>query len=705
MFVKRQMAMWSVLLWSLSLPVPSLGAAIDRQALVHRHHPHLEEADVLSPFTVGNGQFAFTTDVTGLQTFASAYEAGIPLSTQSEWGWHSCPNEADYQLEETMEPFRTGDRDVRYPTLQESAAGQFLRANPHRLGLGQIGLILVREDGSRAELEDLTEIDQTLDLWRGRILSRFHFDGEPVTVETAVHPGHDLVALRIESPLLAAGQLGLSLRFAYGSDAWGIVPEDWSRPEAHETSVLEEETGRVLLSRKLDGDGYFVRAGWDGEGALKRSGRHSFELLPKGGASLAFTVEFSPGEAAQVLPDAEDTLRAAASRWEEFWTTGAAVDFSGSTDPRAQELERRVVLSQYLTRIQCAGSMPPQETGLTFNSWYGKPHLEMHWWHGVHFALWDRLPLLEKSLSWYERILPEARAIARNQGYDGARWPKMVGPEGGQGPSTIAPLLIWQQPHPIYFAELVHRQRPGTETLERYGRIVEESAAFMASFAQWNEERGRFDLGPPLIPAQESYDPRATKNPPFELSYWRWGLEMAQEWRERRGLPRNAAWQSVLDGLAALPVVEDGELYATAEGIWNTVDHPTVLGAKGFLPGEQVDDEGMRRTLQKVMQEWPWEHTWGWDYPLVAMTAARLGEPTMAVDALLLDVPKNRYLPNGHNWQEAGRLPIYLPGNGGLLTAVAMMAAGWDGAPHAQAPGFPDDGSWSVRWEHLRPMP
>lgn len=38
----------------------------------------------------------------------------------------------------------------------------------------------------------------------------------------------------------------------------------------------------------------------------------------------------------------------------------------------------------------------------------------------------------------------------------------------------------------------------------------------------------------------------------------------------------------------------------------------------------------------------------------------------------------NTYLPNGHNYQDP-RLRIYLPGNGGLLTAIALMCAGWDG--------------------------
>ncbi|HYG20132.1 MAG TPA: hypothetical protein VD816_14440, partial [Ohtaekwangia sp.] len=97
-----------------------------------------------------------------------------------------------------------------------------------------------------------------------------------------------------------------------------------------------------------------------------------------------------------------------------------------------------------------------------------------------------------------------------------------------------------------------------------------------------------------------------------------------------------------------------------------------------------------------------WETTWGWDYPMLAMTAARLNKPGKAVDALLMDVQKNTYLVNGHNYQDK-RLRLYLPGNGGLLTAVGMMAAGWDGS-EGSAPGFPKDGKWNVRWEGLKRM-
>ena len=362
------------------------------------------------------------------------------------------------------------------------------------------------------------------------------------------------------------------------------------------------------------------------------------------------------------------------------------------------------MLSQYLTAIQCAGSQPPAETGLTVNSWYGKFHLEMHWWHAAHFALWNRLPLLEKSLGWYAKILPAARERAQTQGYAGARWPKMSGPEGRDSPSPIGPLIIWQQPHPIFYAELCYNARPVRATLERYAAIVSATAEFMASFAVLDGKTGRYNLGPPVIPAQENHPPRETWNPTFELSYWSYALQTAQKWRERLGQRPNLAWAKVIAHLAPLP--DQNGVYLAHENCPQTFternhDHPSMLGALGMLRGDGAERETMRRTLFKVMREWQWEQTWGWDYPLTAMTAARLGEPQLAVDALLMETEKNRYHLNGHNWQRAN-LPCYLPGNGGLLYAVAMMAAGWRGAPRTHAPGFPADGTWTVRYENLR---
>ena len=680
---------------------------IDRPALVRRHNPVLRKLDPVSPLSLGNGEFAFTADITGLQTFPGAYEKSMPPCTMSQWGWHSFPlppglNPKSLRLAQ----YDTHGRQVGYPT---SADGQtelynWLRENPHRLNLGQIGLRIRLNAGVEARPEDVNEIEQELDLWSGVLTSAFEIEGKPVMVRTAVHPDNDLLAVIVESPLIEEGRLAISFKFPYGSPE--MQAADWRLPARHQSKLVDQTDARADLHRILDADEYYAAICWTGQASFIREAEHSFVLTPaRQSPSLEFTATFSAHALDKSLPGAADTLSKSEDGWEGFWTAGGAIELADSRDPRAFELERRIVLSQYLTAIQCAGSMPPQESGLTVNSWYGKFHLEMHWWHAAHFALWDRIHLLEKSLGWYSSILPAARRTAKGQGYEGARWPKMVGPEGRDSPSPIGPLLIWQQPHPIFLAELCYRAHPNRKTLERYQPIVFDSASFMASFVFFDAKTQRYILGPPVIPAQENHPPRETWNPAFELAYWRFGLHLAQRWRERLGMKFDPVWDKVASELS--PIFSRDGLYPAHENSPQTYternyDHPSMLGALGMLPGDGVDREIMRRTLIKVMKEWKWDRTWGWDYPLTAMTAARLGEPKLAVDALLVTTDKNRFLPNGHNWQREN-LPCYLPGNGGLLYAVAMMAAGWQGAPASQAPGFPSDGSWTVRWEKLKP--
>jgi len=476
---------------------------------------------------------------------------------------------------------------------------------------------------------------------------------------------------------------------------------DWNQIDKHETRLIANEKNQALIGRELDGDAYYVALQHNGQ--LNTAGKHELVLTAGPATRVEFVIAFSqqrPG----ALPTAAETIVASGRHWKHFWTTGAAVELAHSKEKRAIELERRVVLSQYLTAIQCSGSMPPQETGLTVNSWYGKFHLEMHWWHGAHFVLWNRLPLFQKSLRWYESILPRAVELARSQGYRGARWPKMIGPEGHDSPSPVGPLLIWQQPHPIFYAELCYQAHPRRNTLQQYRELVFQSAEFMADYAFFDKRTSRYVLGPPVIPAQENHPAAETWNPTFELSYWSYGLKVAQTWRQRLGLGRNTQWDGVLRQLSALPA-QNG-VYLAHENCPETFskrnyDHPSMLGAFGVLPGDGVDKETMRRTLHEAMSRWQWDKTWGWDYPMTAMTAARLGETGIAVDALLMNTEKNRYLVNGHNWQRPN-LPCYLPGNGGLLYAIALMAGGWRGGPKHNAPGFPTDGTWSVRSEDLR---
>lgn len=603
-------------------------------------------ADAGCPLTVGNGEFAFTADATGLQTFA-------PLGTQAQWGWHTMPNPEGHVLEDAL----TDYDGVGYPDLYPATeAGGWLHVNPHRLHLGRIGLDV-------DEAAPLGRSAQTLDLWTGTLSSSFELGGLPYEVETVCHPERDLLAIRV------VGGAGIRIAFPYASDGWHTTA-DWDRPDRHTTTHVLTRTpygSRCDFTRVLDADRYHVAAEWAGSARLTSPGGHVYLIQ---GDELELVVEFARHPVGAALPSFSQVRTAAAAHWERFWTSGGAVSFDGSTDPRAPELERRVVLSQYLTAVNCAGSTPPQETGLAVNSWSGKFHLEMHWWHAAHFALWGRPELLERSLPWYRSILPRARATAGRQGFRGARWPKQVGPEGRESPSEIGAFIVWQQPHLIYFAELLRRVRPGA--LEDYRDLVFETAEFMASFA------GGGHLGPPLVPAQESYyeSRRSVRDPAFELAYWWWGLETAQRWRGLLGLDPDPEWARVLHGLAR-PLVRDG-VYAAigVEPYTIRTDHPSMTGALGFVPPTPlIDPETMRATLHDVLADWDLESTWGWDYPMLAMCAARLGEPDTAVDALLMDAPKNTYLASGHNHQWPGLLPLYLPGNGGLLAAVAHMAA------------------------------
>jgi hypothetical protein len=307
----------------------------------------------------------------------------------------------------------------------------------------------------------------------------------------------------------------------------------------------------------------------------------------------------------------------------------------------------------------------------------------MHYWHSAHFALWGQAGEVRKNLAWYKKILPVARQIAAGQGYRGARWPKMCDPTGYNTPSSIAVLLIWQQPHPIMLAELCYRAAPDADFLQEYRGIVVETAEFMESFIQWEESedgKGRYVLGPPYIPAQERHDPHLVLNAPYELEYFRWAFRQADVWLERLGeAPRFGCLAEKL----ALPPRKDG-VYLAHENCPETftrlpfyTDHPSMLAMYGVLNSEKVDPAVMSATLDRVLAAWDMRTFYGWDFSMMAMTACRLGRLDDAVDILLMDSPKNTWLPNGHNRQTGdAALPLYLPGNGGLLLASAMMAGG-----------------------------
>jgi hypothetical protein len=674
----------------------------------------------------------------------------------SDWGWHTFENTNNLQPSESEKSFDFGHGHPEVYAVEfkknedgrHKQATEYFRVNPHRLNLGTIGLSLKDAKGQQIPLTSLKQPKQSLLLWDGEIESSFRADGEDVKVTTGVHPQRDALYARVKSNLLKDQRAAISLRFSYPTGKHADDANDWTKPEKHQSKIIAQNDHSAVIERTLDATSYYVTLTWAGNATLQECDRHHFELTTTDDV-LTFSAEYSQNNPShQNSPfDYTGYHKATQKFWHDWWQSGAIVDFSQCTDPRAQELERRVVLSQYLTQINCANNIPPQETGLTYNSWFGRPHLEMTWWHAVDFALWNHPENIRQMLEWYNHTAyPVARKIAERQGFKGVRWMKMTDPWAGEAPSNTGSFLIWQQPHYIYLAEEMYRANPSEETLQKYAEQVEATAEFMADFVSYDAKRQQYDLKGSTA-MQECMTKDISFNQPFELAYWQYGLSLANQWRERMGKPRDKGWDNIITQLSKLPEVQgiytaglpigetdnlesfdpfdtvdlngqsklstlNSQLSTKKESFADKIrnDHPAVLGACGMLPSARTpysllyDEAKMKQTLDWVMKHWNWQTTWGWDYGMIAMCAARLGDPETALKALLIDTQKNTYLKNGHNFQTANRLRIYLPGNGALLTAIAMMCAGWDGCQEPLNPGFPKDGTWNVRWEGLQRM-
>jgi hypothetical protein len=679
---------------------------IDRHALVTRHN--IVWNDCSGQIPLGNGEFCFNVDGTGLQTFGG--------NSLSHWGWHSFPLPEGVTQDQipptgTFQQGRITGPDI-FPK-DKSKIRNWMMDNPHPLNLGRIRL--VRLNGEALVPGDIQGLSRSLDLWSGLHTSNFKINGQAVHVVTCVNPKTDMVAVRIESTLLRSGEIKAVIDFPYPSTK---INQPWignfQLGINNKTIVLPAHKSKKTIDfrREVDAITYYTTLSWSTSTELKPSstaGAQAWYLQSKGTSSIEFTCNFSAKPIESKVSDFKSVSKACVEHWPNFWKSGGAIDLSGSKDPRWKELERRIVLSQYLVAVQSAGSWPPAETGLMdIDGYKGQFHGEMIWWHLAHFALWDRWAMANQALECYNRFIPSARALAQQLGYKGLKWPKSVGPEGRSAPYKGNQVLLWKQPHPIFFAELDYRLHPTRATLAKWDEIVEGTADNMADYATHDEQTGIYHLEHDMPPSEQGQ--AITKDGVFDLAYWNWGLSQAQVWRERMGLKRNPQWDEVRLHLAPLPV-DSGAFVHSAE--WNDTytkrawEHPDPIGVFGMLPSlKTVDPETAHRTVLKVWSRYNWNRCWGWDFPWIAMAAARSGEPNLAVDMLLKEAGlKNHYDERGVC--TGGPMPPlpYLPGNGGLLYAVAMMAAGWDGAPTKNAPGFPADGSWTVRWEGLKPAP
>lgn len=677
---------------------------IDRHALVSRHNIITDRTINKSPAQVGNGSFAFGMDITGLQTFT-------PFNTLSDWAWHSMPLPEGKSIGDySPTVYESYGKKIAYMLADkdEPELSQWLRKNPHRFNLGRIGFVLLREDGTAAAEKDLLGTRQETDLWTGIVSSSFILEGKSVNVRTSCHPEMDIVGVVVESELIEKWRLKIFIDFPYADlNEFPAYVGDYLSDEKHTSKISRKNYNGAVIDREMDDAGYSLQMSWNGKAEIVRETpqNHRYIITPEKGRSFNFTCRFVHDKTAVSCIATSEIETASSKAWEKYWTSGAAVDFSESKDIRWKELERRVVLSQYLMKVNECGLLPPQESGLVNNGWFGRFHFEMVWWHVVHYALWGRMDCFNSYMGTYKDFMPEAIKRAGSEGRSGAKWPKCTGNINQEWPNDVHAFLIWQQPHPIYFAELDYRSNPDKAVLKKWKDIVIATADYMADCVFWNKDKKRYVIGPPVVPVSENTDPYATMNPAFEVEYFRYALTKAIEWGKRMGLTRRrtAKWRDVLQNLSEIPQQEG--LYVTYEGIpdmWTkfNFEHPALTGIYGWLPGYGVDKEVFSKTFDTVLEKWQMNKVWGWDYPMLAMAAARLGRPEQAVDLLCTTAHKFGF--DAHGLAQSWPFP-YFPANGGLLTAIAMMCEGWDGS-EGEAPGFPKDGSWTIRYEGFNKM-
>ena len=265
-------------------------APIDREALVARNNPQVSSFDSLASLSVGNGEFAFTVDATGLQTFPLVYKKGVPLGTQSQWGWHSFGNPNKYKPEEYLKEhdFGRGHKEIYACQFKEDGrqkeASNWYRMNPHRLHLGIVGLEL----GDDVKTSDITDIAQTLDMWNGVINSHFTLKGNAFDVQTVCHPQMDMISASITSPARA----GVKLHFPYPTGAHADDACNWDANNKHTTDIVFENAQSAVLKRTLDSTVYYVSLRWEGKASLKEKSANYFVLIPAED-KLAFSCKFT----------------------------------------------------------------------------------------------------------------------------------------------------------------------------------------------------------------------------------------------------------------------------------------------------------------------------------------------------------------------------------------------------------------------------
>ena len=573
--------------------------------------------DSKNPVTIGNGDFAITLDQTGTQSLYEIYK-DIPLSTMSNKNWF-------YKDKKDIKPSYVDGKAYMLFNLDNDPNYQTNRQYPFKYSFMQI---LLYDNDKLIDINNIKDVKQELDLYKGIVTSSFNYKEKINKTISFIYQDHDEFNFKLQSD-----NLNLALKFNYPSYTKNgyrldILP-----------NVLVKEDRITLL--------------YDDKNSL------SFKLKSSSNYQIVEnTLIFDDNNVSFSL--ALDEIKEG-KLLDEFWKCDNGIIIDN------EELVKKMVLSKYLLHVNSTGIYPPQESGLTYNCWNSKFHLEMHLIHSLWNIYNNHVGDLVKSFDYYLSIMPSSLKRASLNGYKGLRFPKMTGPDGEDSPSNIGPLLIWQAPHILFMLQEIYYLYNKENIIKKYEPLISGTIDFMISFLTLNDSK--YQMLDPLLEACESIPLDRCQNPSFELEYWRYTLE------------RQPKIDTVLYGHQRYDYLditskiitpkEDDGIYLKTYGVIDKYDlykdHPTEGFLMSFFKSKIVDKEKMVKTIDYILKNMDLSSYWGWDFPFLGLSLLNCGEIEKSIEVTQLNTINNQYLYNGYNTSPRDDLKAYLPGNGAFL--------------------------------------
>ena len=685
---------------------------IDRTALVARHDPALSRSPAARPARGGQrrvrrlGRRYRPADLPRRVQLPPRAARATLLGTQAQWAWHTSPA-PEGQRRPSRAPSTTASATGSSPTsISRAAPGgeatdptdAWRRENPHRLHLGLMGL---RLDGAAPAIGDLEELDQHLDMAAGVITSRFTWRGTRFAVTTCVHPDRETPSpCASRASGLGPARAGLSLHLPYGSGDWSD-PADFGRDDAHTTELVDGTAGQ-RVRRRLDADGYDIVVHG---AALQRDAPHRLHVDAEHDSALELVLEFVRADEPVAAGLGVDALLNAARR-----PLASVLDRGRRRRDRGRPRGLRGRRGASSSAARCSRSSsrrsiaraPPRRPRRAWSRTPGAASSTSRCTGGTRRTSRSGAAAAARAQPRLVRAHPASGAGDRpHAGLRGRALAEAGGAGGGRDAEQHRPV-------PALAATASRSTSPSSSAAPTRRRSTATRSSSTSRPRSWRPSPSSA-RAPSTSTARSSprrsrtADARDQQRPRVRARLLAVGAADRGALARAAGVEAPGAWRGSPRAWRYRPW-RTGATWASASSRRSSATTTRATSPRSGSSPTRASSTAASwaRRSTTCSADWHWPSTWGWDYPVMAMTATRLGRPGMAVASLLLGCAEEPLPPNGHNAQTA--LPAALP--------AGQRRAARRGRPHGGGlgdsvattpPGFP--AQWGARAEGVLPMP